>query len=140
LVSVSKILNFTFRHLVISGVSCYLSLAGACSSCHSVNLCQHSWESNSLLSLSGQSTLCWQALLLHGRYREVWSSAMKGPCPRIYVASAAQVLSCADWSLRDLGYKMAISPTSQGQCPPWRLILLGHRKCTEVWVSAPIPA
>jgi hypothetical protein len=40
-----------------------LSLIGACSSCDSVSLCQHSWESNSHLSPSGQSTLCRQALL-----------------------------------------------------------------------------
>jgi hypothetical protein len=37
------------------------------SSCDSVSLCQHSWESNSLLSLSGQSTLCRQAFFWQGR-------------------------------------------------------------------------
>jgi hypothetical protein len=31
----------------------------------------------------------------------------KGPCPRSCVASASCMLSCADWSLRDLVYKMA---------------------------------
>jgi hypothetical protein len=51
-----------------------LSLAGAWSSCDSVSLCQHSWESNSHLSSSGQSTLCRQALFLQGRCPEVWSS------------------------------------------------------------------
>jgi hypothetical protein len=51
-----------------------LSLAGAWSSCDSVSLCQHSWESNSHLSLNGQSTLCKQALLLQDRYPEVWTS------------------------------------------------------------------
>jgi hypothetical protein len=36
--------------------------------------------------------------------------AQKGPCPRSYVASVASMLSCTDWSLRDPGYKMALSP------------------------------
>jgi hypothetical protein len=52
----------------------YPSLAGACSSCDSISLCQHSWGSNPLLSFSGQSILCRQALLLQGRCTEVWSS------------------------------------------------------------------
>jgi hypothetical protein len=30
----------------------------------------------------------------------------RGPCPRISVDSAAFELSCLDWSLRDLGYKI----------------------------------
>jgi hypothetical protein len=51
-----------------------LSLVGAWSSCDSFSLCQHSWESNSHLSSSSQSTLCRQALLLQGRYPAVWSS------------------------------------------------------------------
>jgi hypothetical protein len=34
--------------------------------------------------------------------------ALDGACPRSYVASAVCVLSCADWSLRDLGYKIII--------------------------------
>jgi hypothetical protein len=41
----------------------YLSLAVTCFSCDSFSLCQHSWESNSPLSLSGQKTLCRYALL-----------------------------------------------------------------------------
>ena len=65
---------FAFCSLVISGVRC--SLAGACSSCDSVGLYQHSWEFNSVLSPSVQSTLCRQSLLLQGRCTEVWSSAL----------------------------------------------------------------
>jgi hypothetical protein len=37
----------------------------------------------------------------------------KGPCSRRSVASAAHLLSCLDWSLRDLGYNMEISPESR---------------------------
>ena len=48
----------------------------------------------------------------------------KGPCPRSSVSSAAHMLSCEDWSLRDPGYKMAISLESWGQSPLWRLTLL----------------
>jgi hypothetical protein len=51
-----------------------LFLPGAWSSCDSVSLCKHSWESNSHLSSRGQSTLCRQALVLQGRSPEVWSS------------------------------------------------------------------
>ena len=51
-----------------------LSLVGAWSSCDSVSLCQHSWESNSHLSSSGQSTLCRQTLLLQGRCPAVWNA------------------------------------------------------------------
>jgi hypothetical protein len=50
-----------------------LSLVGAWSSCDSVSLCQHFWESNSHLTSSGQSTLCRQALLLQDKCPAVWS-------------------------------------------------------------------
>jgi hypothetical protein len=70
LVFVSKILMFAFHHLVISGV--------ICSSCLCLELvppviplASQYRESNSLLSASGQSTLCGQALLLQGRCTEV---------------------------------------------------------------------
>jgi hypothetical protein len=38
---------------------------------------------------------------------------LKGSCSRSYVAFAACTLSCTDWFLRDPGYNMAISPSSQ---------------------------
>jgi hypothetical protein len=57
-----------------------LSLVGASFSCDSVSLCQQSWEFSSLLSLSGQSTLSRQALLLQGRCTEVWSSDCSLTC------------------------------------------------------------
>jgi hypothetical protein len=57
-----------------------LSLVGAWSSCDSFSLCQHSWESNSHLSSSSQSTLCRQALLFQGRCPAVWSSDPPPEC------------------------------------------------------------
>jgi hypothetical protein len=51
-----------------------LSLVRACSSSDSVSLYQQTWETSSLLSFSGQSTLCRQALLLQGRCPDIWCS------------------------------------------------------------------
>jgi hypothetical protein len=50
--------------------------------------------------------------------------SLKGPYPRSFVASAACVLSCVDWSLRDLRYKIAISPEYWSQSPCWRPTLV----------------
>ena len=52
----------------------------------------------------------------------------KGPCPRSSVASVALVLSCSNWSLRDPGYKMALSPETWGQSLLWRPTLLSDPK------------
>ena len=61
---------------------------------------------------------------------------LKGLCPRSSVASVAHVLSCVDWSLRDLGYKMAISPESRGQSPPSHMLILNLRQhITTHWSS-----
>jgi hypothetical protein len=64
---------FAFHHLEISGVRCFrclwLDLFLPVSLGH---LCQHSWETSSLLSLGGQSSPCSQALLCLGRFTEVW--------------------------------------------------------------------
>jgi hypothetical protein len=96
-----------------------LSLVGSWSSCDSFSLCQHSWESNSHLSSSGQSTLCRQVFLFQDRCPAVWSSdpppefwGQNSPCrsgsqlcllaedegltgswPRSSIASMAHVLS-----------------------------------------------
>jgi hypothetical protein len=51
-----------------------LSLLRACSSGDSVSLYKQTWEGNSLLSFSGQSILCRQALFLQGRYPDIWCS------------------------------------------------------------------
>ena len=56
----------------------------------------------------------------------------KGSCPRSSVASVAHVLSCVDWSLRDPGYKMVLSPESRSQRPLWRLTLLSDPKILGV--------
>jgi hypothetical protein len=64
----------------------------------------------------------------------------KGPCPRSSVVSMAHVLSCVDWSLKDQGSKMVLSPESQGQSSLWRptllsdpkiLAMLGRLQCGE---------
>jgi hypothetical protein len=119
--------------LAVSGWSLFLLWFGC--------LCQLSWESNYLLSPSDQITLCRQAPLLQGRCTEVWSSALppvwrwksqKEPCSRSSAASVAHVLSCSDWSLRDSGYKMVLSPESQSQSLLWRPTLLSHSKTLGV--------
>ena len=56
----------------------------------------------------------------------------KGPCPRSSVASMAHTLFCMDCSLRDQGYKMALSSESQSQSPFWSLILLSDPKILGV--------
>jgi hypothetical protein len=51
-----------------------LSLLRACSSGDSVSLYKQTWEGSSLLSFSGQSILCRQALFMQGRYPDIWCS------------------------------------------------------------------
>jgi hypothetical protein len=59
-------------------VSCFYkipeSLLRACSSGDSVSLYKQTWEGSSLLSMSGQSILCRQALFLQGGYPDIWCS------------------------------------------------------------------
>ena len=40
--------------------------------------------------------------------------------------------ACLDWSLRDLGYKIVLSPEFRGQSPLWRLTLLSNPKILGV--------
>jgi hypothetical protein len=94
-----------------------LSLAGAWSSCDSISLCQHSWEFNSHLSPSGQSTLCRQALLLQGRCPKVWSSdpppeswGQSHPCRPILL-----------WQARCPGVWVSALPPGWGWRPDWKL-------------------
>ena len=49
-----------------------MSLVRACSSGDYVSLYQQTWETSSILSFTGQSTLCMQALLLQGRCPDIW--------------------------------------------------------------------
>ena len=51
-----------------------LPLARVCSCSDSIILYQQTWETSSLLSFSGQSILCRQALLLQGRCPDIWFS------------------------------------------------------------------
>ena len=41
---------------------------------------------------------------------------LKGPCPKSSVASAVRVLSCVDWSLRELGYKILTGFLKKSKC------------------------
>jgi hypothetical protein len=54
-------------------------------------------------SLPGQPPLLWRGQCL-------MSAAQNRSCPRSCVTSAVCTLTCADWSQRDLGDKMAPSP------------------------------
>jgi hypothetical protein len=112
LVSVSKILTFAFRHLVISGIRC--------SSCLWVELIppviffyplsallviqlspESQWSEHSLQACSpllGKGHRSRAQLILLAE-DEDW----KGPCLRSSVASVACALSFEDWSLKDQG-------------------------------------
>jgi hypothetical protein len=135
LVSVSKILMFAIPHLVISTVRC------------SSSLCLELFHAVILLasvSTPGSPTLSCipvvkalsEGKLSSGREGAQRSEAhlclldkdegLKRPCPRSSIAFPACILSCADWSLRGLGYKMVLSSESQGQSSTWRLTLLGR--------------
>jgi hypothetical protein len=109
LVSVCKSLKFAFCHLVISGIICYncLELVPPM-----ILLASFTWESSSLLSLSGLNILCRQALLLQGRYTEVWHSDLPpgwkwrpetGPVPEdvLPLQSARSPAQTGLWGTRD---------------------------------------
>jgi hypothetical protein len=119
LVSVIKILTFAFRHLVISAISCnsclLLDLIPPVILLASVN----SPSSPALSWVSVVRILSAGKLFLQGRCTEVWHSDVpcgwrwkpgNRACPRRCVSSAVCVLTCTDWSPRDLGHKMAPSP------------------------------
>ena len=169
LVSVSKILTFAFRHLVISGVRCssclWLELVPPVILLASVS----TPENPTLTRVPVSDYLCRQVLHLQAGVQK--SGALihllspvvralpvgritfdkegsqgsgsqlcllaedegpKGPCPRSSVASVAHVLSIVDWSLSFPGYKMALSPESQGQSPLWRPTLFSDPKIMGV--------
>ena len=74
LVSISKILTFTFHHLVISGVSCCsclcLEIVPLVILLSSIN--RPGRLALSPLSFIGQSSLCRKALLFQGRCTVIW--------------------------------------------------------------------
>jgi hypothetical protein len=129
LVSVTKIVTVAFHHLVISGICWYsclwlelvspVILLASVSTPGSPTL---SWVSVvSILSVgklpscreSGQRSGSWLCLLAEDK-------GPNWPYQRMLVASVVHVLSCKDWSLRDLGYKVEFSPRPGGQSPFWR--------------------
>jgi hypothetical protein len=126
LVSVSKSRMFAFWHLIISGVRCSnclwlelvppVILLASVSTPGSPTL---SWVPVVRALSVGKLSCCREGAQRFGSQICLLAEIKvpKGPCPRRSVASAAPVLSCVDWSLRDQGYKMVISPESQGQSP-----------------------
>jgi hypothetical protein len=127
LVSVSKSLMFVFHHLIISGARCssclwlelvppVILLASVSTPVHPTLFCFPVVKALSIGKLSSYR----EGAQRSGAqiYFLAEDEGPKGPCPRSSVASAAHVLSCLDLSLRDPGYKMALSPESWGQSPP----------------------
>jgi hypothetical protein len=133
LVSVSKILTWAFCHLIISGV--------ICSSWLWLELVPPVILLASIIT-HGSPSFCWVPMvrvLSAGKFSSGMECAQrsgallcllaedegtKGLCQRSSVPSVAHTLSWTNWSLRDPGYKMVISPESWGQIAPWRLTLL----------------
>jgi len=60
----------------------------------------------------------------------------KGSCPRTFVASVAQVLSYADLTLRDQGYKVVVSPEPWGHSPHRWPTLLWQGRCPGLHLSS----
>jgi hypothetical protein len=118
-------------------------VAGGCSSCDSVSLCQQSWASSTLLSLSGQSTLCRQALL----FREGAQSSGIQTCLLAEDEGQKQDLSqkmCCFCSLcanlhrqvsEGPGTKVAPSPAPAGRALSRQTPLLCQGRCPDVWSS-----
>jgi hypothetical protein len=124
---------FAFCHLVVSGVRCSsclwlelvppLILLAAVSTPGSPTL---SWIPVVRALSAGKLSSCREVAQSSGAQLSllVEDEGLKQPCPRSSVASATRVLSCEDWSLKDLEYKMGLSPESQSQSPLWRPTLL----------------
>jgi hypothetical protein len=137
LVSVIKSLSFAFCHLVISGVRrssllwlehvLLVILLASVSTPGSPTL---SWVPVVRSLCAGKLSSCREGAQMSEAQVNLLpdSKSPKGPCPKISVASVPQVLSCVDWSLKDLGYKMVLSPESHGQSPLWSLTLLSNPK------------
>ena len=149
LVSVSKILTFAFRHLVISGVRCSsclwlelvppVILLASDSTPGSPTLSPQSlWSEYSLQTISPLAGKINSGLELSS------TSWLKTKARSDLVQEALlllwpHMLSCMDWSMRDQGYNMVILPEYWGRCPPKRPTLLWRGRCPEIWVSALTP-
>ena len=122
MVSVSKILTFAFHQLVISGVSFYsclwlelvppVILLAPVSSPGSPALF---WVSVvRVLSAGKLSSFMEDAQGRSWLKMETWNRAYLRRC----VASAVCLITCTDWSLTDLGHKMALSPAQAVRALP----------------------
>jgi hypothetical protein len=133
LVSVSKILMFAFCHLENSGVRCSsclwlelvppVLLLASVSTPGSPTL---SWVPVVRALSAGKLSCCREGAQRSGSQLCLLAEdeGPKGPCPRSSVPSVPHVLSCSDWSLRDPGYQMALSPETWGHSPLYRPTLL----------------
>jgi hypothetical protein len=119
LVFVSKVLIFAFHHLLISGVSCYsclwlelippVILLASLSTPESQLTPDSAGQASSPLAGKVHRDLELRSASL------LKLKARNRVCPRSYVASAVCMLSCEDWSLRDSGYKIALSPAPRSE-------------------------
>ena len=111
----------------------YLSLAGACSSCDSISLCQHFWETCSLLA--------------RPMHRGLWNSPTSWLQMQAHRALSQKLCCfCGPFSPEQTHLietlekkKMAISPEPCGQSTPLRQPLLWQARCIEDLGSAPPP-
>ena len=147
MVSVSKILMFAFRHLVISGVSCYsclwlelvpqvILLASISRPGRLVLSSEFQWSEHSLQASSPLAGKVHRGLELSSAS---WlkMKAQKGPCSRICVASAHTLLQRLDSEEPEIQDGPFTCSTCQS--PPWRPSLLWRGKCVDVWSSDLIP-
>jgi hypothetical protein len=105
-----------------------LSLVGACSSRDSVNLCRQSWESSSLLTLSGQSTLQASSPLAGKVHALKQGMSQKICCLCSPHAHLHRLFS------KGHGTQDGSLTCSGGQSPPGQTPLLWWGRCLDIWI------
>ena len=140
LVSVCKILTFGFHHLIISAVRCssclWLELVPPVlllplSVLLGVQLSLESqWSEHSLQANSPLAGKVHRGLAFRPSSWPKMKARNKA-CPRRCVVSAVCTLTCTDWSLRDTGHKMALSPALVVRALQGRHLPQGM--CPDVW-------
>jgi hypothetical protein len=132
---------FAFHHLEISSVRCssYLWLEVVppmilLASVSTPGIPTLSWVPVVRALFAGKLSCCREVAQRSGSQLCLLAEdeGLNGSCSRSSVASVAHVLSCSDWSLRDLGYKMVLSTEPWGQGPFWSLAFLSDPKILGV--------